>query len=89
MFNWFSNKKDDEVSEEPKTTNDYITPPEKPAHTFYRLGLTDNNRVSFSMGYSEITMNRTGIDSLIQQLTVFRDQLNEECEEECEEEDDK
>lgn len=57
-----------------------VEPPEKPAQTFYRLGLTDNNRVSFTMGYSEITMNAAGIDNLIQQLAVFRDQIrgNEE-----------
>ena len=54
---------------------------EKPAKVYYRLGLTDNNRVAFSMGYSEITMNKEGIQGMIDQLTFFRDQLTDEDEE--------
>lgn len=48
---------------------------EEPAKTFYRLGLTDNNRVSFQMGYSEITMNHEGCQQMIDQLTFFQSQL--------------
>jgi len=51
---------------------------EKPPHTYYRLGLTDNNRVSFSMGYSEITMSAGGIDSMIKLLESYRDLLQKE-----------
>ena len=51
---------------------------EKPVHTYYRLGLTDNNRVSFSMGYSEITMSAGGIDSMIKLLESYRDLLQKE-----------
>lgn len=59
-----------------------VTPPkEKPAHTFYRLGLTDNNRVSLAMGYSEVTLSATGVDNLIEQLEVFRNQLQKENDE--------
>ncbi len=54
--------------------------PEKPAKIFYRLGVTDNNRVAFSMGMSEITMNKEGIQGMIDQLSFFRDQLTEEQE---------
>jgi hypothetical protein len=53
-------------------------PKEKLSHTYYRLGLTDNNRVSLAMGYSEVTFNAEGIDNLIQQLQVFRDQLHDD-----------
>lgn len=56
-------------------------PKEKPAQTYYRLGMTDTGRVSFQMGYSEITLNRQGIDNLIKQLEVFRDQLEDQEEE--------
>lgn len=49
--------------------------PEKPATVFYRLGVTDKNRVSLQMGYSEITMNKAGVQNLIDQLSLFRDQL--------------
>ena len=53
-------------------------PKEEPAKTYYRLGLTDNNRVSFQMGYSEILMNREGCQQVIDQLTFFMNQLQEE-----------
>jgi hypothetical protein len=51
--------------------------PEKPATTYYRLGITNNGRVSFQMGYSEITMNVGGINNMIQQLEMFRDQISQ------------
>jgi len=56
-------------------------PKEKPAHTYYRLGLTDNNRVSFTMGYSELTLSAVGVDNLIAQLEVFRNQLQVDSDE--------
>lgn len=51
--------------------------PEKPAETYYRLGLTNDNRVSFQMGYSEIIMNRVGCQQVIDQITFFMNQLRE------------
>ena len=64
-----------------------VKPPkeEKPAQTYYRIGLTSDNRVSFQMGYSEITMNAAGVDNLIAQLELFKDQLVSEPTEEVEE----
>jgi len=53
-------------------------PKEEPAKIFYRLGLTDNNRVAFSMGYSEITMNHEGCQQMIDQLKFFQSQLQDE-----------
>lgn len=56
-----------------------VNPPkEKDPVTFYRLGLTDNNRISFYMGYSEITMSRKGCQQMIDQLTFFQSQLYDE-----------
>lgn len=58
----------------------YVEPPkapEKPAMTYYRLGITDNSRVSLQMGHSEITMNAAGINNMIKQLECFRDQIAE------------
>lgn len=57
-----------------------VKPPKKEedAKIYYRLGLTDNNRVAFSMGYSEITMNREGIQQMIDQLTFFQSQLDDD-----------
>jgi hypothetical protein len=42
------------------------------------LGLTDNNRVAFSLSYGEVTMNRDGVQRLIDQLEFYRDQLDDE-----------
>jgi hypothetical protein len=91
MFNLFG-KKDKAPSNvvpfpEPKSVPKMpeVVPPEepkKPATTYYRLGFTSDNRVSLQMGYSEITMNRQGIDNLIKQLAVFRDQIPETDEDE-------
>ncbi len=50
---------------------------EKPAKIFYRLGLTDDNRVALSVGIMEITMSKVGVEHMIQQLQVFRDQLED------------
>ena len=53
--------------------------PEKPAKIFYKIGVTDNNRVSFSLNYTgEILMNKQGIQNLIDQLEVFMNQLHDE-----------
>ena len=52
--------------------------PEEPAKIFYRLGLTDNNRVAFSMGYSEITMSKEGCQQMIDQLKFFQSQLHDD-----------
>lgn len=51
---------------------------EQPAKVFYRLGLTDNNRVAFSMGYAEINMSKRGVQDLIDQLEFYRDRLEED-----------
>lgn len=51
---------------------------EEPAKIFYRFGVTDNNRLAFQMGYSELTMNKQGIQNLIDQLTFFQSQLYDE-----------
>ena len=53
-------------------------PKEEPGKTYYRFGLTDNGRVSFQMGYTEITMNRAGCQQIIDQLTFFMNQLEKE-----------
>ena len=86
MFDWFKKRDYSNVVKFPKPESvPYIelpAEPEKPAVTYYRIGITDNNRVSFLMGYSEITMNRQGVDNMIRQLEVFRDQLSYEDESE-------
>lgn len=86
MFDWF--KKDKTPSNvvpfpEPKAVPKMpeVTPPkEEPSKIYYRFGVTDNNRVAFSMGYSEITMNREGCQNLIDQIEFFMNQLQDEDE---------
>jgi hypothetical protein len=84
MFDWFKKDKTSNVIPFPERKEDYITPElpkeENPARVFYRLGVTDKNRLAFQMGYSEITMTREGVQNLINQLEVFRDQLIEDVE---------
>lgn len=89
MFDWFKKPNYSNVVKFPDTKTvpqmPYVEPPpapEKPAHTYYRLGLTDNNRVSLTMGYSEVTFSAAGVDNLIAQLEVFRNQLSSEENEE-------
>jgi len=86
MFDWFKSRKEREeeynnVVKFPKPEAvPNVEPPkeeEKPSTTYYRLGITSNSRVSFQMGYSEITMNADGVDNMIKQLQVFRDQIRE------------
>jgi hypothetical protein len=54
--------------------------PEKPGRVFYRLGLSENNRVSLSMYYGEILMNGPGVQRLIDQLEFYKSQLEDEAE---------
>ena len=84
MFDFFKFKKNveeakDNVYKLPKLVEPQPQPEKKeePAKIFYRLGLTDNNRVAFSMGYSEITMNKKGCQQMIDQLSSFMNQLED------------
>ncbi len=51
---------------------------EEPGRVFYRLGLTENNRVALSMYYGEVSMNREGVQNLIDQLEFYKSMLKEE-----------
>jgi hypothetical protein len=83
MFDWFKSREERKAEynnvvpfpEVPKTP--YIVPPtpKKEAETYYSIGITDDNRMSLKMGYSTLTMNREGCQNLIDQLTVFMNQL--------------
>lgn len=85
MFDFFKFKKNtgDNVVKFPAP---HVVPPvpgpEKPATVYYRIGVTDKNRVAFNMGYSEITMNKAGVQNLINQLETFKNQLTDEAEDE-------
>ncbi len=86
MFDFFKSRKEREAEydnvvkfPEPKAVP-YIEPPAtKPEpKTYYTFGLTNDNRVSFTMGYTTLTMNEVGIQQLIDQLEFFQSQLHED-----------
>jgi hypothetical protein len=85
MFDWFKSREErkaeyDNVVKFPAPVP-YIAPPvepEKPTKIFYRIGVTDQNRVAFSMGMSEITMTKLGVQHMIDQLETFKSQLQDE-----------
>ena len=78
MFDWFGRKPDYanvvKFPEQVKVPTPYSEPP-KQEETYYSIGVTSENRIIFKTGYSTLTMNRKGVENLIQQLAVFRDQL--------------
>lgn len=90
MFDWFKNKGKEPTNVVPFPVKDKEMPskvvppplPEKSSEVCYRIGMTNDNRITLQMGYSEVTMNRRGVDNLIQQLAVFRDQLQIENDDE-------
>lgn len=88
MFDWFKNKDNSPGNVVPFPESKAVPPmpevkppKEEPATVFYRLGITNNNRVSFQMGYSEITMNALGVDNMIKLLEAHKSLLVEDEEE--------
>lgn len=83
MFDLFKNKdKDNNVYNLPPPKlvppMPEVEPPKEEPKIFYRIGVTDQNRVAFSMGHMEITMNKRGCQHMIDQLTVFMDQVEDD-----------
>lgn len=83
MFDWFKKKEYSNVIKFPEVKPPYVEPPEakKESKTYYTFGVTDDNRLAFTMGYTTLTMNRPGVQHLIDQLEFFKNQLNEEQDE--------
>jgi len=82
MFDWFKKRDNSNVIKFPeqiKVPTPYIEPPNK-EQEYYSIGVTSENRITFKTGISTLTMNREGVENLIQQLSVFRDQIKEEQE---------
>jgi hypothetical protein len=85
MFDWFKSREErkaeyNNVVKFPAPVPNVEPPaePEKPAKIFYRIGVTDQNRIAFSMGMSEITMTKLGVQNMIDQLETFKSQLQDE-----------
>jgi len=81
MFDWLKMKKDDKIIPfpEPKPVP-YIAPPEpkKEPKVYYTLGLSNDNRVCFTMGHSTLTMNEVGVQNLIEELEFYKSRIENE-----------
>ena len=53
-------------------------PKEKDPAIHYTIGHTDDNRVAFRLGYSTLMMNYQGVQTLIDQLELYQEQLHKE-----------
>jgi hypothetical protein len=84
MFDWFKKPNYNNVVKFPehKAVPDvpYVGPSaaEKDPTIYYTIGHTDDNRISIKMGYTTLTMNKLGIQHLIDQLELYKNQLHEE-----------
>ena len=81
MFDWFKKNEYSNVIKFPEPVSVPHIEPKTPTtepKTYYTFGLTNDNRVSFTMGYTTLTMNDVGIEQLIEQLEFYKNQLREE-----------
>lgn len=83
MFDWFKKKSSNVVpfpdrKSVPETKDEQPAPKEKNPTIHYTIGHTDDNRVSFVIGYSTLTMNHQGVQMLIDQLEMYKNQLQTE-----------
>jgi hypothetical protein len=76
MFDWLKKSSYTSKLPFPKSEVPYIEPP-KQEQEYYSIGVTDDNRMTLKIGYTTLTMNRAGCMNLIEQLTVFMNQLPE------------
>ena len=78
IFDFFT-KKPSNVLQFPETKTPYIEPLKRTPEAVYNIGVTaEGNHMTFTMGYSTLTMTRKGCESLINQLEVFKNQLKDE-----------
>jgi hypothetical protein len=79
MFDWFKKREYTNVIKFPEVKTPYIEPPkEKDPAIHYTIGHTDDNRIAFKIGYSTLTMNYVGVQQLIEQLILYKDQLQKD-----------
>ena len=81
IFDFFNRNKDKEKSNVLPFPTPYIGPEKpvtEPHKTYYTFGLTDDNRIDFTMGYTTLTMNAAGAQQLIDHLEYFKNQLSKE-----------
>jgi len=79
MFNWFKKPEYKNVVPFPKhEAVPYIEPPKKAEQEYYSIGVTSEGKMTFKTGITTLTMTRKGCEDLIEQLTVFKNQMHED-----------
>ena len=80
MFDWIKgkNKMLSNAVPFPEWKHDHRPEAVKEPKTYFTFGLTDDNRVSFSMGFNTLTMNAVGAQQLIDQLEFYKNRLDTE-----------
>ena len=80
MFDWFKRPDYSNVIKFPETkagpSVPYIEQP-KPEEIHYSIGITSEDRIALRIGYTTLTMNKTGCEDLIEQLELFVKQLQQ------------
>lgn len=79
IFDLFRNKDKSNVLPFPVPYVEPAKPVKEPEpKTLYSFGRTDDNRLTFTMGYTTLTMTEGGLQQLIDQLEFFKNQLSKE-----------
>jgi hypothetical protein len=82
MFDWFKKPEYKNVVPLPKPEAvPYVEPPKKKEQEYYSIGVTSEGKMTFKTGITTLTMTRKGCEDLIEQLTVFKNQMHEEADE--------
>ncbi len=79
MFDWLKKTEYGNVLKFPepiKVPTPYIEQPQ-PEELHYTIGITSEDRIALKIGYSTLTMSKTGCEDLIEQLEVFVKQLKQ------------
>jgi hypothetical protein len=79
MFDWFKNSEYKNVVSLPfpkPVIVPHVEPP-KAEELHYSIGITSEDRIALKIGYTTLTMNKTGCEDLIEQLEVFVKQLTQ------------
>jgi hypothetical protein len=83
MFEWFKKPGYSNVLPFPESkvspTSPYIKPPEKSTpDEIYSIGVTgEGTHMTFRVGYTTLTMTKLGCEQLIEQLELFKNQLQD------------
>jgi hypothetical protein len=81
MFDWFKNSEHKNVVSLPfpkPVIVPYVEPPKEKEQEYYSIGVTSEGKMTFKTGNSTLTMTRKGCEDLIEQLTVFKNQMHED-----------